>query len=197
MVNEVARDVMDYADWQGLTKLATIAGDGVVEVFDLPADYARQLLRSDIQDTTSWLWGYEHCTDINDFLHWKDRGFTGLPGAWILYQDKLNFAPAPTGNATYPYISRNYAVDSGTLAAKPVFDADTDAFILDERLLTLGLVWRWREQKKLDFAGDQEAFTLALSVAAAKDKGSRVYRRGRRFAMRGTHIAWPWTLGGV
>jgi len=197
LLNEVARDVVDYADWQGLTKLATISGDGATADFNLPPDYARQLLRSDMMDVNSWLWGYCRVTDINDFTYWKERGFTGFPGGWIIYQDQIHFAPAPSDGvtATYPYISRNYAVDSGTLETKPAFDSDTDTFKLEERLLTLGLVWRWREQKKLDFSGDQEAFTLALSDAAAKDKGSRIYRSGRRTPMRGTYLAWPWELG--
>src|SRR3546814_5464552 len=52
----------------------------------------------------------------------------------------------------------------------------SDTFLLPERLLTLGLVWRWRENKKLDATGDQEAFIKALDEYAAKDKGSRVIR---------------------
>src|SRR3546814_14852216 len=67
----------------------------------------------------------------------------------------------------------------------------SDTFLLPERLLTLGLVWRWRENKKLDATGDQEAFIKALDEYAAKDKGSRVIRSRSRLRLPGTHIAWP------
>ena len=57
LLNEVARDILDFADWQGLTKIATISGDGETADFDFPADYSRQLLRSDMLDASSWFWG--------------------------------------------------------------------------------------------------------------------------------------------
>lgn len=197
LVNEVAQVIIDYADWQGLTRLHTITGDGEETEFALPADYGRQLLRSDVQDLDSWAWGYVRITDINDFLFQSRLGFTPLPGGWILFENKMLFAPAPSdgGTATFPYITANYATATDTLETKSAFDADTDIFALPERLLTLGLVWMWREMKKLDFTGDQEAFNAALNDTAAKDKGSRIYRSGRRLPLRGTHLAWPWQLG--
>lgn len=197
LVNEVAKVITDYADWQGLTRLATITGDGEETEFALPDDYSRQLLRSDVQDLDSWAWGYTRITDINDFLYQSRLGFTTLPGSWILLENKMQFAPAPAdgATATYPYITANYATATDTLEPKSAFSADTDAFALPERLLTLGLVWMWREMKKLDFTGDQEAFNAALNDTAAKDKGSRIYRSGRRRFMRGTYVAWPWELG--
>src|SRR3546814_5227201 len=95
-----------------------------------PPDYDRQLLNADMQDLQSWAWGYEHITDINDFLYQRQRGMILTPGAWIIYGGKMRFTPPPTGDASFPYISKNYALDSGTLEAKPQFDADTDEFLL-------------------------------------------------------------------
>lgn len=195
LVNEVAADVVASNDWQGLTRLHTIAGDGIETEFNLPDDYLRQLVRSDVQDSNSWAWGYLHITDVNDFTYDQNRGWPGFPGAWIILQNKMMFTPAPTGNATFPYISKNYAVDTATLSPKDSFTADTDEFVPPERLLTLGLVWRWREQKKLDYSGDQEAFAKALSEYASRDRGSRIIRSRSRLPLRGTQVGWPWALG--
>jgi hypothetical protein len=197
LVNEVAKDILKSHDWQGLMKFAPIEADGTQTDFDLPEDYDRMLVRSDVVEDTGWFWGYQQVTDVNDFTYWADRGFTITPGVWTLYGNQLHFAPAPTIDAQYPYISSYYARDTSSLALKPAFTADTDEFLLPERLLTLGLVWRWRENKKLDWSGDQEAFTKAISEYAAKDKGSRMYRRTGRPWLAGTYAAWPWTLGGV
>ncbi|WP_210243966.1 hypothetical protein, partial [Brucella melitensis] len=57
LVNEVARDICRYADWQALTKVYNVPTDGVTEIFDLPEDYDRQLLVTDIQDLNNWVWG--------------------------------------------------------------------------------------------------------------------------------------------
>lgn len=189
LVNDVARDVSEYQDWQRLTRVYSITGDGATETFPMPDDYDRQLINADMQDLQSWAWGYEHITDINDFLYQRQRGMILTPGAWIIYGGLIHFTPSPAGDASFPYISKNYAVGSDQ-QRKPAFDADTDSFILDEHLLTLGLVWRWREQKKLDFTGDQANFEKALNERGAKDAGSKVIRYGgRMFNRRG---ASPW-----
>lgn len=196
LINEVARDILASHDWQGLTKIKTITADGSTS-FPRPSDYDRMALVADMQRPDNWLWGYYHAADINEFMALQDSGFQGLPGAWILTGDRFTFTPAPSGDAKFAYISKNYAVDAASLERKAVFDADTDAFVLPERLLTLGLVWRWREQKKLDFSGDQEAFTKALSEEAGKDKGSRVIRKGSSVRFRGTFPAWSGVLGPI
>jgi hypothetical protein len=197
LVNEVARDIAKSHDWQALTQVHTITGDGEEADFALPDDYDRQPVVTSIQDTTSWVFGYDHIVNLNDFLYLEARDFSPTPGAWTIYGDRLRFIPAPPEDqtATFPYISKYYARDAGTLETKEAFTSDSDTFLLPERLLTLGLVWRWRENKKLDFTGDQEAFTKAIGEYAAKDRGSSVFRRGGRPALRGTYPAWPWQLG--
>lgn len=197
LVNEVATDIVKSHDWQALTKFAPIDADGATSAFDLPADYDRMLVNAEVSEKTGWFWGYEHVNDINAFSYYAERGVSLTPGAWILYGNQLRFSPAPATDAQFPYISGCYAQDSATLENKCAFSADSDEFLLPERLLTLALVWRWREQKKLDYTGDQEAFTKALGEYAAKDKGARAYRRNSRGSFPGSYLAWPWTLGGA
>lgn len=176
LVNEVAQDIAKYQDWQALTKIASLTGDGSTTEFSLPADYDRQLVDADVQRSVAWMWGYFHFTNINDFIFQENTGWNPIPGGWIIYGDKMRFSPAPSGEAQYPYITKNWALGADSIA-KPQFTADTDTFALPERLLTLGLIWRWRENKKLDASGDQEAFVKALDEYAGKDKGSSIIRR--------------------
>jgi hypothetical protein len=181
LVNEVAQDIAKYQDWQALTRVAVLNGDGGTTEFELPADYDHQLMDADVQRSGYALWGYSHIGNINDFLASSDSGWANtIPGGWIIYGDRMRFSPAPMGQARFPYITKNWAVDAG-LVDKPAFTSDSDTFLLPERLLTLGLVWRWRENKKLDASGDQEAFIKALDEYAGRDKGSNIIRHnGRR-----------------
>ena len=191
LANEVADDIWQYQEWQVLKKIATVLP---VETQDLPNDYGRMLQSTVIQDTNAWLWGYFAYDDMNQFMYDRDHGAIALPGGWILYGNQLHFAPTPAGEARYPYLSKNWAQSvNGT--PKDEFDNDNDVFLLPERLLTLGVVWRWRENKKLDAAGDQEAFIKALDEYAAKDRGARVYRRNSKRVFGNARPAWPWTLG--
>src|SRR3546814_3845312 len=68
------------------------------------------------------------------------------------------------------YISKRWARDAGTDGYKAAFTSDSDTFLLPERLLTLGLVWRWRENKKLDATGDQEAFIKEIGRASCRER---------------------------
>lgn len=195
LVNEVAADIVKSHDWQALTRVHAITGDGTTDTFPFPADYDRMLLKSDMQDFANWAWGYCHLTDINEFTYRQARGFSPYPGAWIIYGGAFHFSPAPAAaqSASFPYISNAYA---NALTAS-AFTNDADTFALPERLLTLGLVWRWRENKKLDFTGDQEAFAKAIDEYSAKDAGSRIYRSRHSRFPAGTYPAWPGLLGGV
>lgn len=180
LINEVARDIAQYQDWQAITSIASLTGDGSSTIADLPNDYDRQTLISDLQSKANWMWGYSHVTDMNEVIFDENSGLKSFPGMWSIFGNKLRISPAPSGTTQFPYISANWAIGAtGTL--KYEFDADTDIFLLPERLLTLGLVWRWRENKKLDASGDQEAFIKALDEYGGKDKGSSVIRfTGRR-----------------
>lgn len=199
LVNEAAQDICATQDWQALTSIQTFTGDGVTNEFPIPSDYQRMLLDADMQDLDNWAWGYRHITDINTFLYREARGFEPFPGGWIMYGDKFRFSPsAPAGQtATFPYISKNYALNTDG-SQKAQFTRDDDSFRIDggERLLTLWLIWRWRENKKLDATGDQENFVKAISELGSKDRGSRVIRANYSGLNRYNWVhAWPWTLG--
>lgn len=198
LVNEVAADVQKYHDWQALVRVAVITGDGTSTDFPLPDGYDRMLVKTDLQDTQYWPWGYYPYQDINSFLFDEARNFQPYPGGWIIYNNRVRFVPAPfsAAEATFPYITSSAVRDTSTGAMKASFTADTDEWLLPERLLTLGLVWRWRENKGLATA-DQEAFTKALDEYAGKDAGSIILRRnGYATAGLRTHTAWPYSLGG-
>ncbi|WP_030538366.1 hypothetical protein [Sphingobium sp. DC-2] len=188
--NEVAQDIAKYQDWQALQRVWTVTGDGSTTEFPLPPDYDRMLQNASLQDLQNWAWGYSGFTDINSFLFDQARGFTPYPGGWIIYGNQLRFSPAPQASgATFPYISNQIATAADT-SPKSAFTSDTDSFVLPERLLTLGIVWRWRENKGLDATGDQEAFIKALDEYAAKDKGSQIQRFGGTRRIPNTSLAY-------
>lgn len=196
LVNEVAADIAESHDWQALTKVHTITGDGALSAFPLPNDYDRMLLVSDMFDPDSWAWNYIHYTNVSEWLRDKARGLVGIPGAWIMLENNFNFFPVPaTGaEAEFPYISNKYARSAGNVA-KAAFSADDDSFILSEKLVTLGLIWRYRSQKGLGYSEDMQNYELELSKQQARDGGSRVIRKGLPRVNGNVRIAWPWSLG--
>ena len=199
LVNDAANDIMQYNDWQSLVGIANFTGDGTISSFDIPEGYDRMMLTAEVQDLNNWVWGYQHVPSVNDFIRIQARELGPYPGIWCIFDEKFNFYPAPPAGqlATFPYISKNYALASDTTTTKPAFTADDDTFRIrnGESLLTLWIIWRWRENKKLDYTGDQENFTLAIDQLAAKDRGSRVYRSRSSYIRGNFKTAWPYQLG--
>lgn len=198
LVTEVATDIMKSHDWQALTKFHTINGDGVTAAFDKPDDYDRMALAQGISDNQSWFWGYSQVPDLTLWTQIKNGFYLGVatPGWWMLLGNQFQFLPAPGADAvaSFPYISSHFA-RSGTGVSKAEFGNDDDTFVLEDRLLTLGLIWRWRAQKRLEYSEDLQTYEIALSQAQARDGGSRVIRNNGSRLPSGTVLAWPWELG--
>lgn len=196
LVNDVARDIADKGDWRDLTTLATFTGDGTTVSFDLPSDYDRMLVGQEVHSNAWETWRYTRARDLNE---WTDANtVTGYahPGMWIILGGDFKTVPAiPTGDvAKFYYISSNI-VTPATGSAKAAFTADDDSFVLDERLLTLGLVWRWRQQKRLEYAEDMETYERDLATAIARDKGARVIATGPARSRWGSRFSYPGQLG--
>jgi hypothetical protein len=198
LVTEVGVDIMKSHDWQALTKIQSVAGNGTDTAFPLPDDYDRMVLAQGVSDANSWFWGYTQVPDMDTWIMIQNGFYLGIvaPGWWMLTGGQFQFNPAPASGATakYPYVSKNFAIDpSGT--PKGAFINDNDTFVLDERLLTLGLIWRWRAQKRLEYAEDMQTYEIALSQAQARDRGATVIRSNGRYRPTNTRFGWPWTLG--
>lgn len=197
LVTDVATDIMKAHDWRALTILHTLTGDGVEAEFDLPIDFDRIVLAQRVNDMNNWLWGYTAVQSLDEWMTITKSGFTAItPGWWIILGGKMQFSPAPTSGAParFAYISKNIG-RSATDVAISAFTKDDDSFVLEDRLLTLGLIWRWKAQKGLEYAEDMASYETALSQNAARDKGSQAIRKGFPNRLPDTHVAWPWPLG--
>lgn len=204
LVSEVAIDIMKGYDWRKLTSFATftggggtVAADGNSEAFPKPDDYDRMVKASRVHDANNWLWGYTPAQDIDEWITITTSGFIGLiPGWWILLDNQFQFAPPPTPSLTakFPYIRNTIGNDA---EGKPIakFSNDNDTSVFSERLLKLGLMWRWRHLKGLAYAEDMRTFEIALAQEQEADKGARVIRESRPLSIANVTTAYPFPLG--
>lgn len=198
VANEVARDIAKSHDWQAMVSTYTLTGDGTTTDFPLPPDYDRMLADTEIYDQTNWAWGYNHILSENEWLYLKIRNWAWItPGAWIIYGGQFHFQPAPTTGALaeFMYIGKNI-IQSAAGDPKAEFTTDTDVFVLDERLLMLGMVWKWRELKQLDATAAEADFRKAFDEIAGKDGGPKIIRSRPRWRPLRGRFAYPWGLGG-
>lgn len=88
--------------------------------------------------------------------------------------DGLHIYPVPTVADTIAY---SYIINTPVLATdgstyKTAFTADSDTFLLSERLLVLGMRWRYLADKGRDYAEALKDYELACAQELARQEGA-------------------------
>jgi len=182
--NEMAQRITaDHRDWTRLRKVQTYTGDGVTTAWDLPANYRRMLLTSNVWRSTSTEQPMAFISDTEDWLNRRYGNATDNAwGEWTMLGGQIHLWPALAVDETayFAYLDRNcVALASGGFSDS--FLADLDRFVLDERLLKLGMILDWKQKKGSAYAEDMGTYQDALENAAGRDQpapiiGSRMLR---------------------
>jgi len=193
IANEMAAMIAASHEWQILNKIATITGDGTTEDFSLPSDFDRMLDKSQLW-STSLETPLSPISDRDQWLELDIKSFDFVINAWIIYGGQIHIKPAlSTGvQVKYWYQSNLWGLNGATPISE--FTADTNTFRIDERLLKLGIIWRWREMKGLPYAEDLATYERLLAKLAMRDKGSRIIRLGKAVLPRDTTVAYPQSI---
>jgi len=195
LATDVAIDVAKQHDWRSLTKLATITGDGTSLSFDLPDDYDRMPIKAAVHSGSFAQWRFEPARDLDQWLDILTFAGSGLPGWWIILGGQIQLT---TGNSValgFGTVAKYYYISNQIASGKSAFSADSDAFVLNERLLTLGLIWRWRQQKRQEYGEDMKNYELALEKEIARDKGAQLLTSGVGRLNADVRTAYPGALG--
>lgn len=101
------------------------------------------------------------------------QDISAYPQYWRLIANVLNIEPPVSGvHMRYEYISNKWIKQAGTTLSTSLA-GDTDTFVFPENVLELGLVWRFKQAKGLDYGEDMRTYGVALADAIASDRGGR------------------------
>lgn len=192
--NEVAQQIaFDTHDWQRLRSTLAATGDGATEAFDLPSDYKRMLKKARVWASWSPFAPLTHYADADEWLGLSVQQFTPIIGGWTIMGDQMHVLPViPSGqNVKFVYINNMIVLGDDTTK----FTQDTDTFVLNDRLLKLGLIWYWKQQKGQPYAEDLETYQTALSQLIGADKGSNLVEVGTRRLPADVSMAYPGAVG--
>lgn len=198
LANDTARMIAEDYDWQRLQQVATITGNAVDEAFDLPDDFDRMVQPSSMW-SSRWTWALDKIPSSDQWLEMQVTPYTFTYGNWIIYGGQFHVLPimADAEITKFFYITDKIVkADAGALQTG--FVADDDVFRLDERLLELGIIWRSKKDKGLQFDIAKAEYDDLFAKKAKRDGGSQAIVSGnRRFANRDVRTAFPTTVGGV
>jgi hypothetical protein len=195
LANEMAQRIAyDNREWTKFKKTATYAGDGTVTAFDLQVDYKRMLLTSQVWRSTSYLTPMRFVPDMDEWLNRRARNIYDAWGEWIIFGGQLHIAPVMGADITayHTYLDKNcIALNSGGVGDN--FMSDNDSFLLDERVLKLGMIWQWKANKGSPYAEDMGTYETALASVAGRDQPSPIFV-GRTTSAYAARTAYPYPV---
>lgn len=108
---------------------------------------------------------------------WQQLRAQNITGPWNQFRIRGNavrFIPAPAAGQTiaFEWISKFWATGAGGDAGNWAADADTG--LLDEDIMTLGVLWRWLKSKGLSYAEEYTQYERLVADAMARDSGKPV-----------------------
>jgi hypothetical protein len=195
LANEMAQRIAyDTRDWTDLKKTQVFTGNGVKTAFDLPANYKRMLLTSNVWRSTSALQPMLFIPNTDQWIQRRALNRFSAFGEWTIIGGQMLIWPVMGAGvtATFAYLDKNCVV----LASGGVGDsflADGDTFVLDERVLKLGMIWQWKAQKGSPYAEDMGTYGDALTSAMGRDSPAPTIV-GRQPVSAAVSIAYPWPL---
>lgn len=195
LATDIAIDIAKQHDWRVLTKLATITGDGTSLAFDLPTDYDRMPIKAAVHSGSWEQWRFEPARDLDQWLDILTFAGAGLPGWWIILGGQIQLTTGNSGAIGTGTTAKYYYISNQIAASKASFSDDGDTFVLSERLLTLGLIWRWRQQKRQEYGEDMKNYELALEKEIARDKGAQLLTSGVGRLRGDVRTSYPGALG--
>lgn len=171
-LQDTVDELLERVDWPDpIARDTAVVGDGTAD-YDLPSDFKR-LTRDPltVYETTTTR---RACIPVTTNGEWTYLNDIGSAGGSRYYRTSGNendgfaveFFPTPaTGDSiTVSYISKNWLSLSGTAGA-----TWTDAnaiLLLPERLIRMGVVWRFRRAKGLPYADRLNEYEAVLSRLA-------------------------------
>ena len=105
----------------------------------------------------------------------KARVTTGPYSSYRLQSGNLYAYPAPTSGSDwrFEYQSINFCESSGG-TGQSAWAADTDVGVLDENLMQMGVVWRFKKKNGLDYSEDFRVYEQKLANKTSRVGGKRV-----------------------
>ncbi|MBA2708063.1 MAG: hypothetical protein H0U59_09690 [Gemmatimonadaceae bacterium] len=206
------RELLTFKYYNLSEAISDAAGNFVS--YALPSDYKRMPRLSHlflVDDPRRPLY---HCTDQ---MQWQSDTFAqvtingGYSGMWMLLGQKVfvrPFTAATSGShLVLPYISnricqswaQNVPTPPGVNTSGPAWLSDGHYFVLDERLLRLGMIWQWRSSKGSPYTEDMATFEHALTQAKADNGGTQEIIRTVENYLRRYNVAqsYPYAVPSV
>ena len=178
--NREGKSLVSGYDWQTLVKEethTTIAAESQGAMTTIASDFLR------FSNDTMWnrttnrkFYGPLNNTEWQTL---KGIVVNGVTNYFRIRGNLLLLNPIPTvgQSLVFEYIGKNWVDTTGDGSANATsYAADANTTVLDEDLITLGVVWRFLKQKGLPYDNQFQEYQMKLSEKQAKDGAKQIIR---------------------
>jgi hypothetical protein len=175
LLEEEGRDLSQRGNWQGITFEAThttTAAEDQGTVVSIATNGFRAIKNGTFFDRSSNLEILGPLTDAQ-WQHLKALSTTGPRFHYRIRGGKLLINPTPAASLTFAfeYVSKNWILGADGTTYKQYFTLDTDTVLLPEELVIMGLRWRWKKEKGLEYSEDFNTYEMQVKQALGEDGG--------------------------
>lgn len=171
LANSEIADLSRRYDWQVLMtdqSISTVAGQ---EEYALPSDYSRYAVDA-YNDRSNRRSIYGPITASEYQALKRDQVQSGIYKYFRIRGNQILIYPLPSATGdllVFEYV-KNTPVESAGGAPQQYFLADTDVSLIDEYLVTLGVIWRFRRMQGLNYDEEMSRYQTEVTKAVARDK---------------------------
>lgn len=175
LIEEEGNDLSLRGLWSGLVleaTLTTVATASQGAMTTLASNGFRYILNDTIWDRTNKL---PVCgpMDAPEWQAIQALTWTGPRYRYRIRGGNLLITPTPTAGYSwaFEYVSKNWILGIDGTTYKQYFTLDTDTILLPEELVLMGVRWRWKKEKNLDYAEDFRTYETQVKDALGRDGG--------------------------
>jgi hypothetical protein len=172
LLEEEGDDLSKRGDWEGMTReqsLTTLASEDQGLMTDLAPGF-RYLKNQTIWSHTRHL----PVAGPLDARQWQALKALFVNGPYYRFRIRnghLLVNPTPPAGESwfFEYVTDNWILDDDGSTLKAFFTEDTDTCLLPESLILLGLRWRWKKEKGLEYAEDFRTYEMQVTDLLGRD----------------------------
>lgn len=194
LANQEGKELARRHNWNRLTKEKTITATATEEQSSaIPSDFDRILNQTFYNRTQNRR--VEGPMEPDAWQRYKSSVATVLFDAYRIRGNAMLLAPTPSAGDSYAYEYMSIwwcTTTGGTAPTQAAWALDTNDGILDEELMTLGVIWRFLRSKGLDYAEAFRTYEAQVMLAMVRDGGKRTVSMGNSYDnRRRREPTWP------
>src|SRR5574343_284370 len=173
LLEEEGNDLATRHDWQALVAEAshtTVATEDQGAVSTIASNGFRHICNETIWDRTNNL-PIVGPLDGKDWQAIKGMTSTGARYRYRIRGGHLLITPTPDAGYSwyFEYVSKNWILGADGTTYKEYFTLDTDTILLPESIVLMGLRWRWKKEKGLEYAEDFRTYETQVMDALSRN----------------------------